>query len=173
LNAAYLDIAARPLVMGSATPTAAGPITQSAQVGRITSPFNSLLEEVRHGGSKRKDRVDRSRGIHPGVAHLFDERRDEAEGRSEVMQGMDHLGLPATLILPLAIVEISCVVIYLIPKTSVVGAILLTGFIGGAICAHLRVGDPFYLQIVIGMVIWLGLYLREDRLRGLMPLRTL
>ena len=95
------------------------------------------------------------------------------KGGAEVTRGMDHLGLPASLILPLAIVEISCVVIYLIPASSVVGAILLTGFIGGAICAHLRVGDPFYVQIVVGIVIWLGLYLREDRLRGLVPLRTL
>ena len=95
------------------------------------------------------------------------------KGGVEVAQGMAHLGLPDSLILPLAIVEILCVVIYLIPKTSVVGAILLTGFIGGAICAHLRVGDPFYVQIAIGVLIWLGLYLREDRLRGLMPLRSL
>jgi uncharacterized membrane protein YphA (DoxX/SURF4 family) len=95
------------------------------------------------------------------------------KGGAEVTQGMAHLGLPASLILPLAIVEISCAVIYLIPKTSVIGAILLTGFIGGTICAHLRVGDPFYVQIVIGIVIWAGLYLREDRLKGLIPLRTL
>lgn len=95
------------------------------------------------------------------------------KGGAEVTQGMDHLGLPATLILPLAILEISCVVIYLIPKTSILGAILLTGFIGGAICAHMRVGDPYFVQIVIGMLIWLGLYLREDRLRGLIPLRSL
>ena len=95
------------------------------------------------------------------------------KGGVEVAQGMAHLGLPDALILPLAIVEISCVVIYLIPKTSILGAILLTGFIGGAICAHLRVGDPFYVQVVIGILVWLGLYLREDRLKGLIPLRTL
>ena len=95
------------------------------------------------------------------------------KGGAEVTAGMDHLGLPATLVLPLAIIEITCVVLYLIPKTSILGAILLTGFIGGAICAHLRVGDPFYVQIVIGVLIWLGLYLREDRLKGLIPLRSL
>jgi hypothetical protein len=95
------------------------------------------------------------------------------KGGAEVTQGMAHLGLPDSLILPLAIIEISCVVIYLIPKTSILGAILLTGFIGGAICSHLRVGDPFYVQIVIGILIWLGLYLREDRLKGLIPLRSL
>ena len=93
-------------------------------------------------------------------------------GGAEVTQGMAHLGLPESLIMPLAILEISCVVIYAIPATSVLGAILLTGYIGGAICTHLRVGDPFFMQIAIGIFIWLGLYLREDRLKGLIPLRT-
>jgi hypothetical protein len=92
-------------------------------------------------------------------------------GGAEVMQGMAHLGLPESLIVPLAILEISCVVIYAIPATAVVGAILLTGYIGGAICTHLRVGDPFFMQIAIGIFIWLGLYLRENRLKGLIPLR--
>jgi hypothetical protein len=52
------------------------------------------------------------------------------------------------------------------------GAILLTGYIGGAICTHLRVGDPFFIQTALGILIWLGLYLRENRLKGLIPLRT-
>ena len=95
------------------------------------------------------------------------------KGGAEVMQGMAHLGLPESLIMPLTILEISCVVIYLIPATSVLGAILLTGYIGGAICTHVRVGDPFFIQIALGIFIWLGLYLRENRLKGLIPLRTL
>jgi DoxX-like protein len=95
------------------------------------------------------------------------------KGGAEVAEGMAHLGLPEPLIVPLAILEISCVVIYLIPATTVLGAILLTGYIGGAICTHLRVGDPFFLQIAIGVFVWLGLYLRESRLRELIPLRTL
>jgi hypothetical protein len=93
------------------------------------------------------------------------------KGGPEVIQGMAHLGLPESLIVPLGILEISCVVIYAIPATAVVGAILLTGYIGGAICTHLRVGDPFFMQIAIGIFIWLGLYLRENRLKGLIPLR--
>ena len=94
------------------------------------------------------------------------------KGGAEVMQGMAHLGLPESLILPLAILEVSCVVIYLIPATSILGAILLTGYIGGAICTHLRVGDPFFIQIALGIFVWLGLYLRENRLKALIPLRT-
>jgi len=89
----------------------------------------------------------------------------------QVLQGMGHLGMRPALLAPLAVVEISCVVLYLIPATAVLGAILMTGYIGGAICTHLRVGDPFYVQIVLGILIWLGLYLREDRLKPLIPLR--
>jgi hypothetical protein len=95
------------------------------------------------------------------------------KGGPELMQGMAHLGLPESMILPLAILEIACVVIYLIPPTSILGAILLTGYIGGAICTHWRAGDPFIVQIAIGIFVWLGLYLREDRLKGLIPIRTL
>ena len=89
----------------------------------------------------------------------------------EVCEGMAHLGLPESMITPLAILEISCVVIYLIPATSVLGAILLAGYIGGAICTHWRVGDPFVVQIALGIFVWLGLYLRENRLGDLIPLR--
>ena len=89
----------------------------------------------------------------------------------EVMKGIAHLGIPESMIVPLSILEITCVVIYLIPVTSVVGAILLTGYIGGAMCTHWRVGDPFFLHIVLGILVWLGLYLRENRLKELIPLR--
>ncbi len=93
------------------------------------------------------------------------------KGGAEVTQGMAHLGLPESLLMPLATLEISCAVIYLIPATSVLGVILLTGYIGGAISTHWRVGDPFFIQIALGIVVWLGLYLREPRLRALIPLR--
>ena len=94
------------------------------------------------------------------------------KGGPEVAKGMEHLGLPESMVLPLAILELTCVVIYLIPATSVLGAILLTGYIGGAICTHWRVGDPFVVQIAIGVFVWLGVYLREARLRAILPLRT-
>jgi len=94
------------------------------------------------------------------------------KGGAEVTEGMAHLGLPETLIRPLAVVELACVVIYLIPKTAVLGAILLTGYLGGAILAHLRVGDPFLVQVGIGVLLWLGLYLRDPRLKAIVPLMT-
>lgn len=92
-------------------------------------------------------------------------------GGPEVLKGFSHLGIPSRMMIPLAILEIACVVVYLIPATSVVGAILLTGFLGGAICTHWRVGDPFYIHIALGILIWLGIYIREERLRALIPLR--
>jgi hypothetical protein len=94
------------------------------------------------------------------------------KGGPEVRQGLAHLGLPESMIVPLAILEISCTVIYVIPATSVLGAVLLAGYMGGAICTHWRVGDPFIAQIVIALLVWLGLYLREPRLKALIPLRT-
>jgi DoxX-like family len=94
-------------------------------------------------------------------------------GGPEVSKGFAHLGLPESMMRPLAILEIACIVVYLIPATSILGGILMAGYLGGAICTHWRVGDPFYLHIAIGMLLWLGLYLREDRLQELIPLRKL
>lgn len=92
-------------------------------------------------------------------------------GGAEVKEGMAHLGLPESMIIPLGILEAACTVIYLIPATSVLGAILLAGYMGGAICTHWRAGDPFLGQIAIALVIWLAIYLREPRLKALIPLR--
>jgi hypothetical protein len=92
-------------------------------------------------------------------------------GGQALEDGMAHLGLPMDLVVPLAILELTCVAVYLVPRTAVLGAVLLTGYLGGAICTHLRVGDPFYVQIVLGMVVWLGIYLRDERLGSLLPLR--
>jgi hypothetical protein len=93
------------------------------------------------------------------------------KGGPELAQGMAHLGLPESMVLPLAILELLCVVIYWIPQTAVLGAILLTGYLGGAIVTHWRLGEPVYVQIALGLLVWLGLYLREPRLHALLPLR--
>ena len=88
-----------------------------------------------------------------------------------VVEGFTHLGLPERLALPLGILELTCTVIYLIPRISVLGAILLTGYLGGAILAHLRIGEPVFTQAILGVLVWGGLFLREPRLRALIPLR--
>jgi hypothetical protein len=95
----------------------------------------------------------------------------KVKGGPELDQGMAHLGLPASMVKPLAILELTCLAIYLIPRTAVLGAILLTGYIGGTIVTHWRSGDPFIVNIVLGIVVWLGIYLREPRLRDLIPIR--
>jgi hypothetical protein len=87
-------------------------------------------------------------------------------------EGMGHMGLPVHLAKPLGFLEAGCVVIYFVPRTAVLGAILLTGYMGGAILCHLRVGDPWFIQVLIGVLLWGGLYLREPRLRALLPLRS-
>ena len=88
----------------------------------------------------------------------------------DVKEGFAHLGLPERMMLPLGILELACVVIYLIPATSILGAILLTGYLGGAILTHWRIGEPVYMQIILGILVWLGLWLREDRLKPLIPI---
>jgi hypothetical protein len=93
------------------------------------------------------------------------------KGGPELAKGLGHLGLPDSMIFPIAILEIFCILVYLIPATSILGAILMTGYIGGAICTHWRVGDSFALHIVLGLLVWLSVYLRDDRLKALIPLR--
>jgi threonine/homoserine efflux transporter RhtA len=83
----------------------------------------------------------------------------------EVIKGMTHLGLPESILLPLGVIELLCVVLYLIPQTAFFGAILLTGYVGGTIITHWRMGEPMYVQILFGVLAWIGLYLRRPRLR--------
>ena len=90
-----------------------------------------------------------------------------------VLQGFAHFGYPESLILGIGILEIACAIVYLIPRTSVLGAILVTGYLGGATATNVRVGDPSsYVTVILGVLAWGGLYLREDRLRALIPLRS-
>jgi hypothetical protein len=88
------------------------------------------------------------------------------------LEGFARAGVPERLILPVGLIELVCVVVYLIPQTSVLGAILMTGLLGGATITTLRVGDPTYpMPVILGMLAWGGLYLRDVRLRALIPLR--
>lgn len=86
-------------------------------------------------------------------------------------EGMVKAGWPPgsnATILPLMV---GSVTLYLIPQTAVLGAVLLTGYLGGAVATHLRVGEAPTAAVVVGVLAWLGLWLREPRLRQLMPLR--
>ena len=87
------------------------------------------------------------------------------------VEGFEHFGYPPNAILVLGTVEVACTILYLIPQTAVLGAILLTGFLGGATATHVRVGEPFFAPIIVGVLVWLGLFLCEGRLRAIVPWR--
>ena len=88
------------------------------------------------------------------------------------MTEFDRLGWPETSdSWDSGSLEIACAVVYAIPRTAVLGAILITGYLGGAVATHLRIGDPFFGPIIPGVLVWVGLYFRDARLRALLPLR--
>jgi|HubBroStandDraft_1064217.scaffolds.fasta_scaffold02400_2 hypothetical protein len=87
------------------------------------------------------------------------------------LQGFVHYGYPDGALLRIIVLEIACAILYAIPRTSVLGAILMTGYLGGATATHVRVGEPFFLPIIVGVVVWAGLLLRDERLRALIPWR--
>ena len=91
------------------------------------------------------------------------------------VEGTTALGYPATVVRGIGVIELICLILYVVPRTSVFGAILLTGYLGGAIATHVRVGSPLLTHtlfpIYVALLIWGGLFLRDDRLRTLIPLR--
>lgn len=90
-----------------------------------------------------------------------------------VMKGTTELGYGASAVLPIGILLLLCTLLYAIPRTSVLGAILLTGYLGGAVATQFRVGNPFLgyvlFPVYLGILLWGGLYGRETRLRTLLP----
>jgi hypothetical protein len=92
-----------------------------------------------------------------------------------VVEATVRMGFSEDVILGLGIVLLACTVLYLIPRTSVLGAILLTGYLGGAVATHVRLWEgwfPVLFPVIFGAVLWGGLFLRDARLRALVPLRT-
>jgi hypothetical protein len=92
------------------------------------------------------------------------------------VEGTARLGYPVSLVLPLGIVLFVSTVVYAIPRTSILGAILLTGYLGGAVASNVRVSNPLFgyvlFPVYVGVLLWGGLYLRDLRLRALIPLRS-
>ena len=92
-----------------------------------------------------------------------------------VVEATVHLGYSESVIVPLGIVLCICTVIYLVPMTSVLGAILLTGYLGGAMASHVRIGSPLFTHtlfgLYLGLMVWGGLWLRDKDLRSLLPFR--
>ena len=103
------------------------------------------------------------------------------DGISKVMKAQQvidatvRIGFPVTSIIGIGVTLLVCTVVYVIPNTSILGAILLTGYLGGATATQVRAGSPIFetvFPIIFGILVWLGLYLREPRLRTLVPLRS-
>jgi hypothetical protein len=92
-----------------------------------------------------------------------------------VVEANAQLGYLESSILVIGIILLVCVILYVIPQTSVLGAILLTGYLGGAVATHVRVENPLFshtlFPVYVGILIWGGLFLRDARLRALIPLR--
>jgi len=88
-----------------------------------------------------------------------------------VVESFHQLGYPVSVAVPLGVLELVCLVLYLFRRTSLLGAILLTGYLGGAVAIHLRIGSPLFSHLLfpvyVGMMLWGGLYLRDERLRNL------
>jgi len=93
-----------------------------------------------------------------------------------VLEGTAKVGYPLGTVVPLGVTLLACTVLYAIPRTTVLGAILLTGYLGGAVATHVRIGDPVFSHALFptyfGALIWGGLFLREPRLRALLPFVT-
>jgi hypothetical protein len=91
-----------------------------------------------------------------------------------VVQAFAQLGLPIELAAVLGILEFACIALYVFPRTSILGAILLTGYLGGAVAMQMRVGNSLFgetlFPVYVGILLWGGLYLREPRLRTLIPI---
>lgn len=92
------------------------------------------------------------------------------------VEGTVQLGYPASVVFGIGVIQIVCLIVYLVPRTSVLGAILWTGYLGGAIATHVRVESPLLTHtlfpIYVAALLWAGVWLREPRLRALLPLRA-
>jgi hypothetical protein len=92
--------------------------------------------------------------------------------RDMMVQEMAKHGFAANTVTPISVAAIVSALLYAIPRTAVLGAILLTGYLGGAVCVHVRGGDGQWpMPVIIGIIVWLGLFLRDPRVRALAPLR--
>lgn len=94
----------------------------------------------------------------------------------EAVQGTIQLGYPENVVFGLGVVQAVCLLVYLVPRTSVLGAVLWTGYLGGAVATHVRVGDPLFSHVLfpvyVAAFLWVGLWLRDERLRAVLPFRV-
>jgi hypothetical protein len=107
----------------------------------------------------------------PVLFLLFDAGIKLAPPNAAVTEAMTRLGWPTGLAFEIGILELICLVAYLVPRTAVLGAVLFTGFLGGAIATHMRISNPLFSHTLfptyVGALLWVGLYLRDERVRAL------
>jgi hypothetical protein len=102
---------------------------------------------------------------------IFDSSLKLVKAKAAV-EGTIQVGYPESLIVPIGVTLLVCLILYLIPRTSILGAILLTGYLGGATATMVRVQSPWFLfPAAFGAIAWLALYLRDERLRSMIPIR--
>ena len=131
----------------------------------------STLTPTASGPSKTAKIIGWIMGIVPVLMLLMSAGMKFSQNK-QVTDGFEHLGWPARLAIALGILELACTFIYLVPRTAVLGAILLTGYLGGAIATHVRIGEGFIPPVMLGILLWGSLYLRDPRLRALIPFRS-
>jgi len=94
---------------------------------------------------------------------------------SHVVDATTKIGYPVDVIRPIGVIALLCTILYAVPRTAILGAVLLTGFYGGAVASKVRIEDPLFSSILFGvyfgLIAWGGLYLRDERLRSLFPFR--
>ena len=93
-------------------------------------------------------------------------------GVKQAIEGTVQLGYPVGMVFPLGVMQLVCLVLYLIPRTAPIGALLMTGYLGGAVATHVRIGNPLFTHILspvyFAIILWGGLYLRDPRVRALL-----
>jgi hypothetical protein len=105
-----------------------------------------------------------------GLMMIFSGAMKLANSPEIAKELVGRLGYPEEVTLILGVVEIACVVLYLFPRTAILGAVLLTGYLGGAVATHVRIHDNFIPPVIGGVLVWLAVYLRDPRVRALLPL---
>ena len=133
----------------TATPTRSTPARAAVRTGWVlTALFSAFI-------------------VFDGISHLL--------RPAPVVEATERLGFPPESAVVMGVVQLACLALHLARPTSVLGAVLLTGYLGGAVTAHLRVEDPLFSAVLfpvyVGTLMWAGLWLREPALRAMLPLR--
>jgi hypothetical protein len=157
---------AAPLEPSFSQPTAAGhPLAPAAASASASPPADAIGRGARWTGR-----------VLSGIAALFllMDGAFKLLATPEARDGTSALGYSPSVLVPLGVVQLLCLAVYLVPRTAVLGAVLWTGYLGGAIATHVRVGNPWashtLFPVYVALLLWGGLWLRDRRVRAVLPL---